>query len=95
MAEEKLKASRGRRERAWEIEWTQDTLLESYVEMVPRLEGLTLEERHRIYRMLGLRVTSCADETLAVSGILRDLPRVRDDSAPTSGSTTAPKARSL
>ena len=39
VAEEKLKAPRGRRERAWEIEWTQDTLLESYVEMVPQAGG--------------------------------------------------------
>ena len=39
VAEEKLKASRGRRERAGKIEWTQDTLLESYVEMVPQAGG--------------------------------------------------------
>lgn len=67
-----------------EIERDGEALLSSYAETVPEaLEGLTPEERHRVYRMLGLRVAADADETLAVSGILRAPSEGRCDTEPT------------
>ena len=39
--------------------------------MVPEaLDGLTPEERHRVYKMLRLSVLACSDRSLEVSGVL-------------------------
>jgi hypothetical protein len=48
---------RSRRERLEQLEHDADTLLEHYAGMVPEaLEALTSEERHRVYKMLRLKV---------------------------------------
>ena len=84
VAEKEIETLRSCRGRVGEIERDGEALLSSYAGTVPEaLEGLTPEERHRVYRMLGLRVAADADETLAVSGILRDPPEGRCDTEPT------------
>lgn len=57
MAEREVEALRSCRGRMEEIERDGEALLSSYAETVPEaLEGLTPEERYRVYRMFGLRV---------------------------------------
>jgi site-specific DNA recombinase len=92
VAEKALEWLQGRQQRMAEIERDRDAFLKSYAEMVPEaLETLTPEERHRVYRMLGLRVAAHADETLAVSGVLQDSPKVRCDSERTSVGRRPPR----
>jgi hypothetical protein len=52
-----------------ELERDKDALLESYVGMAPEaLNSLTPQERHRVYKMLRVRVVAHVDGTLEVSG---------------------------
>ena len=85
-AQKQITTLRSRRERIEELERDRGALLESYAGVIPEaLDGLTPEERrHRVYRMLMLREAAQADETLAVSGVLQDIPKVRCDSEETS-----------
>ena len=54
-----------------ELERDKNALLESYAGMAPEaLDILTPEERHRVYRMLRLRVMAHVDGTLELSGAL-------------------------
>jgi site-specific DNA recombinase len=65
-----LAALKGHQRRLEELEKDRDTLLESMAGMVPAaLDGLTGEERSRVYRMLRLEVTPTA-EGYDVSGAL-------------------------
>jgi hypothetical protein len=57
VAAAELKALEAREERLRELEADRDTLLSSYAETVPEaLDGLSNEERTRVYRMLQLEV---------------------------------------
>jgi len=68
-AERELEALRDRRERIEQLEQDRTTLLEHYADMVPEaLEGLTGEERHRVYRMLRLEVYVSPDDSLDIRG---------------------------
>ena len=59
------------RERLQELERDKKTLLESYADMLPdALDGLTAEERNRIYRMLRLKVRASEDKSIEISEIL-------------------------
>jgi hypothetical protein len=69
MAKGKLSALRDRADRIEELERDAEAILEGYAHMTPgALEGLTPEERHRFYKMLGLRVTVGDDRSLEISG---------------------------
>jgi hypothetical protein len=58
VAEAELTALESREERARELEADRDALLASYAETVPEaLDGLSGEERSRVYEMLRLEVT--------------------------------------
>ena len=53
------------------LERDANTLLESYAVMMPEsLGALVAEERHRIYRMLRLRIQASPDKTLEAEGVL-------------------------
>ena len=53
------------------LEQGKETLLESYAKMAPEvLEVLSAEERHRLYRMLRLRVLANPDRDIEVTGAL-------------------------
>ena len=72
-AQRELEALDNRREKIEELEHDRDALLESYVSLVPEvLDALTPEERHRIYKMLRLRVILRPDAPLEVSGLFSD-----------------------
>ncbi|CAA9464590.1 MAG: hypothetical protein AVDCRST_MAG28-3899 [uncultured Rubrobacteraceae bacterium] len=70
-AKRELENLDGRRERLRDLEHEKDVILESYAGMMPEaLDGLSPEERHRVYRMLRLTVVVRPDGTLEVNGIL-------------------------
>ena len=70
-AQKELEALRGRRERVAGLERDRDALLQSYAAMTPEaLDELTPEERHRVYRMLKLKVLIKPDGSLEASGEL-------------------------
>ncbi len=69
-AERELASLKERRRRAEVLEEDREALLESMAEMVPEaLDGLTGEEKNRVYRMLRLEVAPCP-EGYEVSGAL-------------------------
>jgi hypothetical protein len=60
-----------RRQRLEELEHDRDALMERYAGAVPEaLENLLPEERHRVYRMLRLRVLAYPDSRLEANGVL-------------------------
>ena len=69
--ERELTALRGRRERLEELERDKEILLNSYAGLAPEaLDSLAPEERHRVYRMLGVRAVAHVGGTLEVGGAL-------------------------
>lgn len=57
LAERGLEMLRRKKDRVARLEQDKESLLESYAKMAPEaLEALTSEERHRLSRMLRLRV---------------------------------------
>ena len=59
------------RQRLEELEHDRDALMERYAGTVPEaLENLTPEERHRVYKMLRLRVLVYPDFRLEATGVL-------------------------
>ena len=82
-AERELERLRSYRERIERLERDKDTLLESYVSMVPEaLDSLTPEERHHIYKMLRLDVSVNADGEIEVAGDLMPNPEVCNIGSP-------------
>ena len=76
-AHRELAALEARREQLAELERDRDTLIEHYTGMVPKaLDSLVPEERHRIYKLLKLRVNLSTDGALEVSGALGDVDEV-------------------
>ena len=70
-AERELTALRGRRKRLEELERDKEILLDSYAGLAPEaLESLAPEERHRVYRMLGVRAVAHVGGTPEVAGTL-------------------------
>jgi hypothetical protein len=70
VAEAELRALDAREERVRELEADRDALIASYAEVVPEaLDGLSGEERSRVYRMLQLEVKP-DPEGYEVSGVL-------------------------
>jgi site-specific DNA recombinase len=68
-ARRELAALKEHRERIEHLEQDANALLEHYASMVPEaLDGLTPEERHRIYKMMRLKVTMYADGLAEVTG---------------------------
>jgi hypothetical protein len=77
IAQEELAILEGRCQRLEELEHDRDALLERYAGMVPEaLDSLGPEERHRIYKMLRLKVLVYPEARLEVSGVLRTAPAV-------------------
>ncbi len=71
IAEREIRALREKSERIEEMRHNKDALLERLMEITPpRLDEIGSEERHRIYRTIGLRVTSTEDGNLTATGEL-------------------------
>ena len=72
-AESELEDLKLRRSRLEDLERDKETLLKEYAGMVPeRLDELTGEERHQVYRMLRLQVFVFPNGDLEVRGVLRE-----------------------
>jgi hypothetical protein len=70
-AEKELKALRTRQERLEELQRDKDALLDYYAALAPdALDSLAPEERHRLYRMLRLKIVARPDETIELTGDL-------------------------
>jgi hypothetical protein len=55
------------------LERDRDTLRKRYADSLPEaLDALNSEERHRLYKMPRLQVTTKGDGTLMMSGVLTD-----------------------
>ena len=68
----------GGRQRLEELERDGEALTERYASTVPEaLENLLPGERHRVYRMLRLRVLAYPDFRLEVNGVLGSAQEVR------------------
>jgi hypothetical protein len=66
-----LEALKNRQERLEALERDRDTLLRTYAGLVPEaLDALSPEERHRVYKMLRLKVVTKPDRGLEVTGEL-------------------------
>ena len=74
IARNELEALKNRQERLEAMERDRDVLLQHYAGLVPEaLDTLSPEERHRVYRMLRLKVTTqSANGGLEVTGVLCD-----------------------
>jgi hypothetical protein len=69
-AERELAVLQSRREALEQLELDKAALLEHYARIAPEaLDSLTLEERHRLYRMLRLEVAVRPDSSLEVRGV--------------------------
>ena len=72
-AEQELTALQNRRERLFELERDRDALLDELADVVPEaLDALASEDRHRLYKMLKLRVMVNADRSLEISGAFKE-----------------------
>ena|SRR5215208_2977536 len=68
-AERELHALRHHTEHLERLERDRDSLLESHVGLVPEaIDGLGSEERHRVYRMIGMKAYLTADGSFELSG---------------------------
>ena len=84
IAEREIRALRDKSERIQEMGRDKDALLESLIEITPRrLDEIDPEERHRIYRMIGLKVTSAKDGALRATGDLAGVDFCNVDSTST------------
>jgi site-specific DNA recombinase len=71
VAQRELDALSSRQEHIERLEKDADVILERYAGMVPgALDNLTSEERHRIYKMLRLKVLLHADGSTEITGVL-------------------------
>jgi len=69
-AERELATLQCRREVLEQLELDKEALLEHYARIAPEaLDSLTLEERHRLYRMLRLEVSVRPDSSLEIRGV--------------------------
>jgi flagellar motility protein MotE (MotC chaperone) len=76
-ARRELSTLETRREGLRRLERDRDMLMERYAGMAPgALDGLGPEERHRVYKLLKLRVGVHLDGTLEASGVLGEAPEV-------------------
>jgi hypothetical protein len=78
-AERELAALHSRREALERLEIDKEALLEHYARTAPEaLDSLTLEERHRLYKMLRLEVLVRPDSSLEVSGVVGEVVSLSD-----------------
>ena len=68
-AEQVLRTLDHRAEHLAQLERDRDNLLESYAGLMPRaINALGSQERHRVYRMIGMEVHLAADGSCELSG---------------------------
>lgn len=68
-AERELHALQHRKERLAQLERDRDTLLENYAGVLPEaIDALESEERHRVYKMIGMEAHLAPDGSFKLSG---------------------------
>jgi DNA repair exonuclease SbcCD ATPase subunit len=68
-AEQALRALQRRTKHLVQLERDKDSLLESYAGLLPEaIDALGSEERHRVYRMMGMEVHLAPDGSFELSG---------------------------
>jgi len=68
-AERELRALQHRTERLAQLERDRDSLLESYAGLLPEaIDALGSEERHRVYRMIGMEAHLAPDGSFEING---------------------------
>ena len=71
-----------RTERLERLEHDRDALLESYADAMPEaIDALGPEERHRVYRMIGMKAYLKADGSFALSGDVMSFSNLEISSA--------------
>jgi len=78
-AERELAALQSRREALAQLELDKEVLLEHYARIAPEaLDSLTLEERHRLYKMLRLEVAVRPNSSLEIRGVFGERTSLSD-----------------
>ena len=81
-AERELEALRGQKERLEQMERDRDAVLEHYAALAPEaLDALTSEERHRLYKMLGLKVLMAKSGDLELEMVGASVEGLEEDSS--------------
>ena len=96
IAEQELEVLKGYRERIEQMEQDKEALLSQYADIAPEnLDGLTSEERHRLYKLLRLKVRVSKDGSLDVEfagSLALDQPATEKSSILESTSTSVSMA---
>lgn len=75
-AERELCALQSHTEHLTQLEHDRDSLLESYAGLMPEaIDASGSEERHRVYRMIGMEVHLASDGSFVLGGDVVSLPR--------------------
>ena len=81
-AERELRTLEVRTEHLAQLERDRDSLLENYADLLPEaIDALGSEERHRVYRMIGMEAHLAPDESLEVSGDVMNFSKLEISSA--------------
>ena len=93
LARRELASLQDRRDRLQKLERDKTALLEHYAAMVPEgLDALSPEERHRVYKLLGLKVNVQPSGVLEVSGTFGEgLELSETEATRASGTSTSAK----
>lgn len=81
-AERELRALEQRTEHLAQLERDRDSLLENYADLLPEaIDALGSEERHRVYRMIGMEAHLARDGSLEISGDVMNFSKLEISSA--------------
>ncbi len=81
-AEQELRALQHRTEHLAQLERDRDSLLESYADLMPEaIDALEPEERHRVYRMIGMEVYLASDSSFEINGDVMSFSKLGFSSA--------------
>jgi DNA repair exonuclease SbcCD ATPase subunit len=81
-AERELRTLEAHTEHLAQLERDRDSLLDNYADLLPEaIDALGSEERHRVYRMIGMEAHLAPDGSLEVSGDVMNFSKLEISSA--------------
>ena len=81
-AERELRTLEARSEHLAQLERDRDSLLETYADLLPEaIDALGSEERHQVYRMIGMEANLAPDGSLEISGDVMNFSKLEISSA--------------
>jgi chemotaxis regulatin CheY-phosphate phosphatase CheZ len=81
-AERELRSLEQRTAHLAQLERDKDSLLDNYADLMPEaIDALGSEERHRVYRMIGMEAHLAPDGSLEVSGDVMNFSKLEISSA--------------